>query len=72
MMGREDYDPEEWADMVDRFAEPGGDSALHPAGRGNPRNLPCPSCRQPNRLTARDQAAGYQCNQCADRDERGY
>jgi hypothetical protein len=28
---REDYDPEEWDEMCDRFADPGGDSALHRA-----------------------------------------
>lgn len=54
------------------FADPGGRSALRAATRSNPRNLPCPSCKAPNRLTPADQARGYQCNQCADRDEGGY
>jgi hypothetical protein len=53
------------------FADPGGRSALRAARRGNPRNLPCPTCRQPNRLTSADRRLGYQCDSCADRDERG-
>jgi len=51
------------------FADPGGRSALRAASRGNPRNLPCPTCGQPNRLTPADKRKGYQCDQCADRDE---
>jgi hypothetical protein len=53
------------------FADPGGRSALRAARRGNPRNLPCPTCRQANRLTPADRRLGYQCDECADRDERG-
>lgn len=53
------------------FADPGGRSALRASSRSNPRNLPCPSCGQPNRLTPKDKALGYQCDACADRDERG-
>lgn len=53
------------------FAEPGGRSALRAARRGNRRNLSCPTCRKPNRLTPADRARGYQCDECADRDERG-
>jgi hypothetical protein len=58
-------------DFEDRlqFAQPGGRSALRAATRRNPRNLPCPNCRQPNRLTAADKAQGYQCDECADREE---
>ena len=67
----EDYEPEEWAEMVDRFADPGGESALHPAGRGNPRNLACPTCKTPNVLTPADRRKGYQCDRCADRAEQG-
>jgi hypothetical protein len=52
-----------------RFAEPGGKSALRAAGKHNPRNLPCPTCGEPNRLTPADKAQGYQCNACADRAE---
>lgn len=54
------------------FADPGGRSALRAATPDNPRNLPCPTCGQPNRLTPADRARGYQCDACADRDEAGY
>lgn len=66
-MNREDYDPEEWAEMCSRFRDPGGRSALHP-GR---RIYACPTCKAPRRLTARDKAKGYQCDACADRAEQG-
>jgi len=71
-MNRDDYSPEEWDDICDRFADPGGNSALYRAHANNLRDLPCPTCGEPNRLTPRDRAAGYQCNQCADEQERGY
>ena len=51
------------------FANPG--SALRAAGRSNPRNLPCPTCKEADRLTPADAARGYQCDGCADRAERG-
>ena len=51
------------------FADPGGRSALRAASRNNPRNLPCPTCGQPNKLTPADVRQGYQCDRCADRDE---
>ena len=38
----------------------------------NPRNLPCPTCQEPNRLTPADRAQGYQCDSCADKAERGW
>jgi len=47
------------------------DSALRAASYDNPRNLPCPTCKQANRLTPADRDLGYQCDQCADRAERG-
>jgi len=53
------------------FAEPGGNSALRAATKRNPRNLPCPNCGEPNRLTRIDKARGYQCDECADRAEGG-
>jgi len=53
------------------FADPGGRSALRAASRSNPRNLPCPNCKAPNRLTPADRAKGYQCDACADRAEGG-
>lgn len=64
-----DYD-----DYNDRsmFADPNGKSALRAASSRNPRNLPCPSCKQPNQLTPDDKARGYQCDSCADRAEGGY
>lgn len=55
----DDYDPE--------FADPGGKSAL----RAGVRDRPCPNCKSPNRLTAKDVALGYQCDTCADKAERG-
>jgi hypothetical protein len=53
------------------FADPGGRSALRAASKTNPRNLPCPNCERPNRLTPADRDRGYQCDSCADRAERG-
>lgn len=47
------------------FADPGGRSAL----RAGKRNKPCPTCKKPNKLTAKDVQLSYQCDQCADRDE---
>jgi hypothetical protein len=49
------------------FARPG--SALRAAGKANPRNLPCPTCKRPNQLTPADVARGYQCDGCADAEE---
>lgn len=54
------------------FADPGGRSALRASTRSNPRNLPCPTCKEPDRLTPADRARGYQCDRCADRDEGTY
>lgn len=51
------------------FAQPG--SALRASSARNPRNLPCPTCKEPNKLTPADRARGYQCDRCADREERG-
>ena len=73
-----DYGPEdEWEDeeeLIDGvgFMDPGGNSALRAATPSNPRIHPCPTCEQPNRLTAIDVSRGYQCDRCADRLERGY
>jgi hypothetical protein len=53
------------------FADPGGRSALRAASEDNPRNLPCPNCGEPDRLTPADVALGYQCDTCADAAE-GY
>ena len=54
------------------FADPGGDSALRAATENNPRNLPCPTCGFPNRLTPIDAQHHYQCDSCANATERGY
>lgn len=54
-----------------QFQDPGGRSALRRATRSNPRNKPCPNCGKPNRLTAKDVALGYQCDECANREEGG-
>lgn len=63
-MDEEDFDPD--------FAMPGSGSALRAASRTNPRNLPCPKCKEENKLTPKDKALGYQCDDCADKLERGY
>lgn len=68
----DEYDLEEWEERIERFADPGGDSALHAASESNPRNLPCPNCGTENVLTPADRAAGYQCDACADTYERGF
>lgn len=53
------------------FADPGSQSALRAARPGNPRIYSCPTCKQRRVLTRRDKELGYQCNSCADRQERG-
>ena len=53
------------------FADPGGESALRAATKDNPRNLPCPTCGFPNRLTPIDVQHGYQCDSCATATEQG-
>lgn len=70
----DDYDDPMYDDIRDReeFADPGGRSALRAASKSNPRNLPCPDCGSPNRLTPKDRQLGYCCDACADRKERGY
>ncbi len=67
------YDDDQGAVYMRRrmFADPGGKSALRAASNRNPRNLPCPTCKEPNRLTPADRANGYQCNACANRAEGG-
>jgi len=65
------YPEDEWDERVNEFADPGGESALRAASKDNPRNLPCPTCGWPNRLTPKDVALGYQCDSCATATERG-
>jgi len=67
-VGHDEYDED---DERIQFADPGGRSALRAAGPGNPRNKPCPTCGVKNKLTPADVALGYQCDNCADRAERG-
>jgi hypothetical protein len=69
-----DYDDEYTGRLADgtHFADTGGTSALRASGPGNPRNLPCPTCEQPNALTPADVERGYQCDRCADQAESGY
>ncbi len=64
-------EPDDDGEGRETFADPGGTSALRAATKSNPRNLPCPTCGAKNRLTPADRARGYQCDRCADRDERG-
>ena len=67
-----DYDNDDAFDNDrETFADPGGRSALRASSKRNPRNLPCPTCKAPNRLTPADRARAYQCDACADRDEGG-
>jgi hypothetical protein len=49
-----------------------GGSALRATSRRNPRNQPCPTCKEPNRLTPADVRKGYQCDRCADREEGAF
>jgi len=69
----DDYDEpcDSYLDDEMDFADPGGNSALRAATPSNPRNLPCPTCGEPDRLTPRDVQLGYQCNVCADAAEGG-
>lgn len=60
-----DLSPEEQYQHSRRFRDPGGRSALHPGKRSHP----CPTCGEPNRLTAKDVAKSYQCDRCADNAE---
>ncbi len=61
----------DWDDRM-QFRDPGGRSALRAASKRNPRNLPCPQCGEPDRLTPADRAHHYVCDQCADQAERGW
>lgn len=64
-----DYEDDDDGDRRTMFADPGGRSALRAASANNPRNLPCPTCGEPDRLTPTDRRLGYQCDTCADRAE---
>ena len=62
-----DYETDE--EPIDGVGFANHGSALRAATTNNPRNLPCPTCGQPNKLTPIDKARGYQCDDCADRAE---
>lgn len=51
------------------FADEGSGSALRAATKRNPRNEPCPTCGEKNRLTRIDVIRHYQCDECASRAE---
>ena len=53
----------------DRFADPGGDSALWAESASNPRIYPCPTCGAENVLTRKDQLSHNQCDRCSERAE---
>lgn len=57
---------DEFEDGFDQvvFADPNGSSSLRQSSQYNPRNLPCPTCLEPNRLTPADRSLGYQCDDC--------
>ncbi len=70
----EDYDEYEDEDLPDfiGFEDPGGVSALRRETADNPRNLPCPTCGEPDRITPKDRALRYQCDACAEAAEYGF
>jgi hypothetical protein len=70
----DDFYYEDDDDLIDGvgFVDPGGHSALRAETASNPRNLPCPNCREPDTLTPADVARGYQCDACADQAESGF
>lgn len=65
-------DDQDWEEDIGiEFADPGGNSALRAASEFNPRVYPCPTCKEPEVLTLQDVRLGYQCDRCADLQERG-
>jgi len=71
MATENEFEDDEEAGRSRMFADPYGKSALRAASASNPRNRPCPTCGEPDRLTSADVALGYQCDDCADRAENG-
>lgn len=57
-----DYGDEYYEDDYGDFYDPGGHSSL----RAGVREYPCPTCGEPDRLTAKDVRLRYQCDDCAD------
>jgi hypothetical protein len=70
----EDWDDDPDDELIDGvgFADPSGRSSLRAATPDNPRDRPCPTCGEPDRLTRIDEEHNYQCDACADRAERGF
>ena len=76
----DEYDNDEYGfdayddsyDEDNEFEDCNGESALRKETKDNPRNLPCPTCGEPDMLTPKDVKLGYQCDMCAERMERGY
>lgn len=64
--GFEDYLDDDF-EIDPPFYNPGSNSAL----RAGERVHPCPTCKQPDRLTDADVRLGYQCDTCADALEQG-
>jgi hypothetical protein len=58
-------------DLIDGVGFASEGSALRAETADNPRDLPCPNCGEPDRLTRLDRLRGYQCDHCADLAERG-
>lgn len=59
------YFDDEADDLEPVFANLTPGSAL----RAGVRDRTCPTCREPNRLTAEDAWLGYHCDECAERRE---
>ena len=54
-------------DLIDGVGFARDGSALRAATPENPRNQPCPTCGERDRLTPLDVKRGYQCDTCAER-----
>ncbi len=67
-----DYEDQEYEIDGVGFADPGGTSALRAETDDNPRDQPCPTCKEPDRLTRIDVSRHYQCDSCADAEELGF
>lgn len=64
------YDPED--ELIDGVGFASEGSALRAATEDNPRIHPCPTCGREEMLTPIDVQRGYQCDYCANEQERGY
>lgn len=66
MSGWNPWDGETDEDNIDGVGFEAKGSALRKATQSNPRVHPCPTCKEPNKLTPLDVRRGHQCNDCAD------